>query len=80
MSSLLSISEFCGVVAEWFQIDRELVVPDARLVEELDLDSLEIFEFMLALDELSADDAPLGDLENLRSIADVHGAYLGLRS
>jgi len=52
-------------------IDQARVIPDAELVRDLDLDSLDTMELTLSMEERFAIEIPDQDLEGLTTVRDA---------
>ena len=64
------------VVADRLSVDEADVVPEAMLAEELEADSLDLVELIMALEEeFTTDDTPVEisdeDAEKIRSVQDI---------
>jgi acyl carrier protein len=71
--------EICELVASRLGLDREEVVPDARILEDLGADSLDVVELVMALEERFDLVVPDEDVEGLLTIGDV-AAYVEKRA
>jgi acyl carrier protein len=73
-AAALPPEEFTAVLAEYFDWDP---APDhdARLVEDLGLDSLQIFELMLLLEDVGGHPVPDEVMVQLRTVGDVYDTY-----
>jgi acyl carrier protein len=52
-------------------IDTTAIVPEARITEDLDLDSLDVAELTLGLEERFSIEIPDEEAEDLRTVGDV---------
>ena len=68
-----------ALVANQLGLEREELVPDARILDDLGADSLDVVELVLALEESFDIVVPDEDVERLRTIGDVQ-QYLEVRS
>lgn len=59
------------MMSELFEIPAERVVPDARLVEDLELDSIDAIDMVVKLQELTGQRVSEAELRGLRTVADV---------
>ncbi|HUO81325.1 MAG TPA: acyl carrier protein [Gammaproteobacteria bacterium] len=59
------------VLAERFGIDRAAVVDDARLYEDLDLDSIDAVDLIVRLRELTGKTVPPQAFRSVRTVGDV---------
>jgi len=64
-----------AVVAEQLGLDRTEIVPEARILDDLGADSLDIVELVMALEETFDIEVPDADVEMLQTIGDV-AAYV----
>lgn len=68
----MSISErLRTVIARHLQIDPDDVTDQARIVEDLGADSLDIVEITMACEEEFSIDIPDQDMEEAKSVADL---------
>lgn len=67
------------LVANQLGLEREELVPDARILDDLGADSLDVVELVMALEESFDIVVPDEDVERLRTIGDVQ-QYLEVRS
>lgn len=66
------LAQVRSAMAELFEdVAREEIHPAARLVEDLDLDSLDLVELTTALSKWTGAAAREGEVRKLRTIADV---------
>ncbi|HZN43282.1 MAG TPA: acyl carrier protein [Actinomycetota bacterium] len=56
------------VLAEQLAVDEAQVVPDARFAEELNADSLDLVEAVLALEEEWSIDIPEEEMEGVKTV------------
>ena len=68
-----------ALVANQLGLEREELVPEARILDDLGADSLDVVELVLALEESFDIVVPDEDVERLRTIGDVQ-QYLEVRS
>ena len=66
------------LVASQLGVEIDEVVPEARILDDLGADSLDVVELMMALEESFDITVPDEDVEALATIADVE-AYVGRR-
>ena len=67
------------LVANQLGLEREELVPDARILDDLGADSLDVVELVMALEESFDIVVPDEDVERLQTIGDVQ-QYLAVRS
>lgn len=68
-----------ALVANQLGLEREELVPEAHILDDLGADSLDVVELMLALEESFDIVVPDEDFERLQTIADVQ-QYLEVRT
>jgi acyl carrier protein len=68
-----------ALVANQLGLEREELVPEAHILDDLGADSLDVVELMMALEESFDIVVPDEDVERLLTIGDVQ-QYLELRS
>ena len=68
-----------ALVANQLGLEREELVPEAHILDDLGADSLDVVELMMALEESFDIVVPDEDVERLQTIGDVQ-QYLQLRS
>lgn len=60
-----------NIVAEQLGVDVAEVKPDARILDDLGADSLDVVEMVMSLEEAFDIEVPDQDVEELRTVADV---------
>ena len=60
-----------AIIGEQLGVERQLLVPEASLLDDLGADSLDVVELVMALEEAFSIEVPDEDAENIRTIADV---------
>ncbi len=60
------------MIAERLSIEEDKITPDARFTEDLDADSLDLFDLVMALEDEYDIEIPTEDLEQLTTV----GAFL----
>ena len=68
-----------ALLANQLGLEREELVPEAHILDDLGADSLDVVELMMALEESFHIVVPDEDVERLQTIGDVQ-QYLELRS
>lgn len=63
------------LMVETLSCDLDAITPEARLAEDLDIDSLDAVELNMAIEEALEITIPDGDLMNLKTVGDIV-AYL----
>ncbi|MBR2562710.1 MAG: acyl carrier protein [Eubacterium sp.] len=59
------------ILAEQLDCDEEQINLETRFKEDLEADSLDLFEMVMSLEEEYAMEFPAEDLENLKTVGDV---------
>jgi acyl carrier protein len=59
------------IIVERLGVKSEQVTPDARIVEDLGADSLDVVELVMALEEEFSCEVPDQEAEKLRCVGDV---------
>jgi len=59
------------IMEEMFEIESELITPNARLNEDLDLDSIDAVDMIVKLKEITGKDVRPEDFKNTKTIQDV---------
>ncbi len=65
------INRLKELIAENFGCEIEYVKPETNLVEDLEIDSLDIVELTMAIEEEFGVSIPDSDLENIRTVQDI---------
>ena len=60
-----------NILAEQLGVDLGEVTPDARILDDLGADSLDVVELVMSLEEAFDIEIPDEDVEELRTVADV---------
>ncbi len=68
-----------SIIIEQLSVDKESVVPEANLLDDLGADSLDVVELVMALEEESGIEVPDDDVENIRTVKDV-AEYVAART
>ena len=66
------------IMAELFEIEADAVRPDARLYEELDIDSIDAVDMIIKLKDLTGKKLQPADFKNVRTVQDVVDAVYAL--
>lgn len=64
-------AEIVDYLTTSFQVNRDLITPDAALKEELDLDSIDAVDLMVKLQEITGRKVSPDEFESVRTINDV---------
>jgi len=59
------------VLAEEFDLNESDIVPEARLFEDLDLDSIDAVDLIVRLKELTGKKVPPEQFKSVRTVADI---------
>jgi acyl carrier protein len=59
------------ILAEAFEISPQRIVPEAKLFEELDLDSIDAVDLAIKLQEMTGKRIKPEDFKTVRSVGDV---------
>jgi acyl carrier protein len=59
------------VLADEFEIDPELITPEASLADDLDIDSIDAIDILARLRELTGKALPAEGLKSVRTVGDV---------
>ena len=66
------------LVAEQLEVNKDDIKPESRFKEDLNADSLDLFELIMSLEEEYSTEIPTDELENLTTIQSVID-YLGAK-
>ena len=66
------------LVAEQLGVNKDVIKPESRFKEDLNADSLDLFELIMSLEEEYSTEIPTDELENLTTIQSVID-YLGAK-
>ena len=58
-------------LVEQFDLDPEKITPEARLAEDLDLDSIDAVDMIIKLQEMTGRKVSPEDFKSVRTVADV---------
>ncbi len=61
-----------GILINDFEISKEIVKPQAKLVDDLAIDSLDFIDFVVAIDKNFGIKVKGEDLKNVRTVGDLH--------
>ncbi len=64
-------AEIAEYLATAFDVPRDLITPEADLVEKLNLDSIDAIDLMVRLQEITGRKVAPEDFKNVRTINDV---------
>lgn len=60
-------------LVEQFELEPESITPEARLSEDLDLDSIDAVDMILKVQELTGCKVAPADFKQVRTVGDVEG-------
>jgi len=60
------------IIVNQLGVDKELIKPEASVVDDLGADSLDVVELIMALEEAFDVEIPDEDAENIRTVGDIH--------
>jgi acyl carrier protein len=72
---LLAIQD---ILVDMFEIDREAIKPEARLYEDLDIDSIDAVDIIVKVKELTGKNLKPEAFKNVRTIDDIAEAVYSL--
>ena len=67
------------IIMEQLAIPRAQITPDARIVEDLNADSLDRIEITMMLEERFSLAIPDAKVEKIQTVADIYDAVAGMR-
>ena len=59
------------IICEQLGVDRDSLVPEANLLDDLGADSLDVVELVMAIEEEFGIEVPDEDAENIRTVKDI---------
>ena len=74
-SHLIRFEEFQAILAEELTLPKEKLLPEASLVQDLQVDSLALASMMLRLEEMGVS-IPLESAWEIQTVGDAYQAYL----
>jgi acyl carrier protein len=74
------LAQIQRTMAKMFDMDLAVITPEARLVEDLDLDSLDAIELAVKMQEMIGARVDEAALRKMRTIADVVDLVAGMLS
>ncbi len=60
-----------AIIIDQLGVEKQTLVPEANLLDDLGADSLDVVELVMALEEEFGIEVPDDDVENIRTIHDV---------
>ncbi len=64
-------SKVIDIIANQLGVDKEIITPEASVVDDLGADSLDVVELVMALEEAFDMEIPDEDAENIRTVKDI---------
>ena len=64
-----------GLFEELFEIEPQKVTPDARLYEDLDIDSIDAVDLLVRLKEVTGKSVEPEQFKSVRTVQDIVDAY-----
>mgnify|MGYP000359409754 CR=1 FL=1 len=74
----MDLSKVKEIIAEQLGVDVSELTPQTSLKDDLNADSLDLFQIVMSLEEAYDIEIPTEDTENIGTIGDIE-AYLGKR-
>ena len=71
MSKTAEESKIIDIIANQLGVDKDIVTPEANIVDDLGADSLDVVELVMALEEAFDMEIPDDDAENIRTVQNV---------
>ncbi len=75
MSKTAEETKIIDIIANQLGVDKDIVTPEANIVDDLGADSLDVVELVMALEEAFDMEIPDEDAEKIRTVKDIF-AYL----
>ncbi len=64
-------SKIVDIIANQLGVDKDIVTPEANIVDDLGADSLDVVELVMALEEAFDMEIPDEDAESIRTVQDI---------
>ncbi len=65
------LEEIANIIADQSDIEKERITPGASFVDDLELDSLDVVEMVMVMEERFGIEIPDEELENVRIVEDL---------
>jgi len=59
------------ILVDEFEIDTDAITPEARIYEDLDIDSIDAIDLIVRLKEITGKKVPAEKFKEVRTIADI---------
>jgi len=69
-------SKVVDIIANQLGVEKEIITPEAHVVDDLGADSLDVVELVMALEEAFDLEIPDEDAEKIRTVKDIFD-YMG---
>ncbi|MGA7876860.1 MAG: acyl carrier protein [Desulfoferrobacter sp.] len=60
------------IIANQLGVEKDIITPEANVVDDLGADSLDVVELVMALEEAFDLEIPDEDAENIRTVKDIY--------
>ncbi|MGC8492827.1 MAG: acyl carrier protein [Syntrophobacteraceae bacterium] len=71
MSTPEEYAKIINIIANQLGVDKEMVIPNANIVDDLGADSLDVVELVMALEEAFDTEIPDEEAEKIRTVQDI---------
>ncbi|MHC1728782.1 MAG: acyl carrier protein [Syntrophobacteraceae bacterium] len=71
MSKTAEETKIIDIIANQLGVDKDIVTPEANIVDDLGADSLDVVELVMALEEAFDMEIPDEDAEKIRTVKDI---------
>jgi acyl carrier protein len=71
MASKEMTAKVVDIIANQLGVDKEIITPEAHVIDDLGADSLDIVELVMALEEAFDLEIPDDDAEKIRTVQDI---------
>lgn len=68
---MMVLNHLRDVLAAEFEIDPQSITPEAHLLDDLDIDSIDAIDILARLREFTGKELPAEALKNVRTVGDV---------
>ena len=65
-------NKVADIIANQLGVDKEIITPEASVVDDLGADSLDVVELVMALEEAFDLEIPDDDAEKIRTVKDIY--------